>query len=187
LWFLAVLALVSGIALVAIGQWHRPLLEAEQEADQGRVETALAGYAESERRFERLPTLKQFAPAGHGASVGNQLALMYKLGRYDDLLEKASTSPPMHATHFWAGCALFQKARVEEQPEARIGWLSRSEQEFRSALELDRTDWDTKYNYELTKRLLQELRKQPKTPPKQLLQLLRPQPRAGGEPTKRVG
>src|SRR5436189_132207 len=36
-------------------------------------------------------------------------------------------------------------------------------------------------------RLAAELRKQPKTPPNQLMQLLRPQPKAGARPARRVG
>ena len=55
------------------------------------------------------------------------------------------------------------------------------------ALELAPNDWDTRYNYELTRRLLAELRKQPKTPPKQMMQLLRPQPKTGNQPAKRIG
>ena len=43
------------------------------------------------------------------------------------------------------------------------------------------------FNFELTTRLAAELRKQPKTPPNQLMQLLRPEPKAGARPVKRVG
>ena len=41
--------------------------------------------------------------------------------------------------------------------------------------------------FELTTRLAAELRKQPKTPHNQLMQLLRPEPKAGARPVKRVG
>ena len=54
-------------------------------------------------------------------------------------------------------------------------------------LELEPQNWDAIYNYELTKRLFEELRKKPKTPPKQLLELLRPQPKEGNKPVKRIG
>jgi hypothetical protein len=36
-------------------------------------------------------------------------------------------------------------------------------------------------------RLAAALRKQPQTPPRQLMQLLRPQPKPGARPVKRVG
>jgi hypothetical protein len=187
LWLVAVLSLLAGIGLVALSRWGHPLAEAAQNADTGKLEAALAGFADSESRYDRVPATKQLLPEGYDASVGNQLALQYRLGQYDQLLEKAATSPSTAATHFWAGCTLFVLGRDEEKPEARVGWLSRAEQEFKNALELDPDDWNTKYNYELTRKLLDELRKQPKTPPKQLMQLLRPQPKAGGQPARRVG
>lgn len=187
MWFVAVVSLLAGGGLVAFSRWAQPLAQAAHDADTGNVEKAMQGFADSEARFDRLPAAKQFLPEGYDASVANQLAIRYKLGQYDELLEKAATAASTSATHFWAGCALFVKGRDEQQPEARIGWLSRAEAEFKNALELDPADWNTKYNYELTRKLLDELRKQPKTPPKQLMQLLRPQPKAGGQPAKRVG
>src|SRR5439155_279360 len=48
-------------------------------------------------------------------------------------------------------------------------------------------DWDTKFDFEMVTRLAAELRKQPKTPPNQLMQLLRPQPKPGAKPVRRVG
>ncbi len=46
---------------------------------------------------------------------------------------------------------------------------------------------NAKQQAELVSRLAAELRKQPKTPPNQLMQLLRPQPKAGAKPVRRVG
>jgi len=89
--------------------------------------------------------------------------------------------------HFWSGCAFFAKALAEEKPEARLGWMSRAEEELRRALEAAPDDWDTKYDFELVTRLAAELRKQPKTPPSQLMRLLRPQPQGGAKPVRRVG
>src|SRR5206468_12989245 len=89
--------------------------------------------------------------------------------------------------HCWAGSAFYDTARAEKNPEARLGWLSRSEEEFRRAVEAAPDDWDTKFDYELTGRLAAELRKQPKNPPNQLMQLLRPQPKIGPKPPTRVG
>jgi hypothetical protein len=83
--------------------------------------------------------------------------------------------------------AFFAKAREEEKPEAQLGWLTRAEEELRRAVEAEPGDWDTKYDFELVTRLASELRKQPKTPPNQLMQLLRPQPKLGSKPARRVG
>lgn len=181
------LALVFGAGLVALSAWTRPFEEAREAADAGRLDQALEGYAATEERFDRFPMAKQLLPAVYHGSVASQLWIRYLQHQYDELLEKAAASPSIGPVHFWAGSALFMKARGEENAEARLGWLGRAAEEFRTALERDPEDWDTKYNYELTRRLLDELRKQPKTPPKQMLQLLRPEPKAGGRPGRRVG
>ena len=79
------------------------------------------------------------------------------------------------------------EARAEEKPDLRLGWLTRAEEEFRRAVEATPDDWDTKYDFELVTKLAAELRRQPRTPPNQLMQLLRPQPKPGAKPVKRVG
>jgi tetratricopeptide (TPR) repeat protein len=183
----SVLALISGAGLVALSAWSRPIADGRQAADGGRLEQAIEHYARGEARFDRLPFTKQLLPAAYHGAIVNQLSLQYRLRNYDDLIEKAASSPSIAPVHFWAGSALFSKAREEEDSDIRLGWLGRAAEEFRKALELDPDDWDTKYNYELTSRLLDELRKQPKTPPKQMLQLLRPEPKTGGRPPRRVG
>jgi hypothetical protein len=187
LWLVSVLALVIGVGLVALSAWTRPLADGDEATREGQLERALERYAAGEARFDRLPVTKQLLPAAYSSSIENQLWLQYRLQQYDALLEKAATSPSIAPTHFWAGCALFEKAQDEENAEARLGWLGRASEEFRKALERAPDDWDAKYNYELSERLLAELRKQPKTPPKQMLQLLRPEPKAGGRPGRRVG
>jgi hypothetical protein len=187
IWAITVIALLVGLGLLALAQWSRPLLAAHQAVGQNLPDQALELFGQAESRFDKVPAAKQLLPKAYDGSVSNQLAMDYRLQQYDVLLEKASTSPPVAATHFWAGCALLAKGNVEEQPEARVGWLTRAEQEFKSALALEPDDWDTKYNLELTHRLLAALRKEPKTPPKQMLKLLRPQPKSSVEPTRRVG
>jgi hypothetical protein len=182
-----VLALVAGAALLAGAAWLRPLAEGDQALDDGRLEPALQSYAAAEARFDRLPATRQVFPGAYAASQANQLFLLYRLGRHDALIEKAAVVAPGAQVSFWTGCALFAKAKDEAKPEARLSWLGRAGDEFRKALELDPDDWDTKFNYELTQRLLLELKKQPKTPPTQLLQLLRPKPKEGQPPAKRAG
>jgi hypothetical protein len=187
-WALMVLALVSGAALLAASAWLRPLAEGEKALQDGRLEQALESFAAAEARFDRLPVAKRLLAAEHATSQVNQSWLLYKLGRHDVLIEKTSMSPSLAPVHFWAGCALFAKARdEEEEAEARLAWLGRSGDEFRKALELQPEDWDTKFNYELSQRLLAALRKQPKAPPTQLLQLLRPKPKEGQPPARRAG
>jgi hypothetical protein len=119
--------------------------------------------------------------------MANELWLLHRLQRYDELVDAAQRAPEHAQPHFWSGAAFFEKARAEEKPEPRLGWLTRAEEEFRRAVEANPDDWDTKYDFELVTKLAAELRKQPKTPPNQLMQLLRPQPKPGSKPVRRVG
>jgi tetratricopeptide (TPR) repeat protein len=184
--FMAVL-LLAGLGAIAYARWTRAVSDADAALAQGQLERALTGYATAETRFDNFAAAKQMFPAEYNRVVSNQLWVLYRLERYDDAIEKAERAPEGAAPHFWAACAFFEKARAEEKPEPRLGWLSRAEEEFRRAVEASPADFDVKYDFELTTRLAAELRKQPKTPPNQLMQLLRPQPKAGQKPVKRVG
>jgi len=182
-----VVLLLLGCAALAYARWTRPVADADAALDAGDYPRALANYSVGEARFDRLPPIKQALTAEYNRVVSNELWLLYRLERYDETIDKAERAPEGAQPHFWSGCTFFDKARTEEKPEARLGWLSRAEDEFRRAVEASPDDWDTKFNFELTTRLAAELRKQPKTPPNQLMQLLRPEPKAGARPAKRVG
>jgi hypothetical protein len=84
---------------------------------------------------------------------------------------------------------MFARAAAEEGAESRLQWFERAETEFRSALSAAPADWDTKFNYELTRSLLNRLREEPDTPRRLLFELIRPQsPRSGGTaPARRTG
>jgi tetratricopeptide (TPR) repeat protein len=182
-----VLVLLAGGAALTYARWTGPVADGDRAIADGQLERALAAYARAEGRFDRIGVTKHVFAADYDRAIGNQLWVLYRLGRYDDTIEKADRAPEGATPHFWSGCAFFAKARVEEKPEARLGWMSRAEEELRRAVEADPDDWDTKYDFELVTRLAAELRKQPKTPPNQLMQLLRPQPKAGAKPARRVG
>jgi tetratricopeptide (TPR) repeat protein len=184
--FMAVL-LVAGLAAMAYARWTRPVAEADTALASGDYPAALAGYGVQEARFDRVAPAKQFLTSEYNRVVANELWLLHRLQRYDETIDKAGRAPEGANPHFWAGCAFYEKARAEKNPEARLGWLSRAEEEFRRAVEAAPDDWDTKFDFELTGRLAAELRKQPKNPPNQLMQLLRPQPKMGPKPPKRVG
>jgi tetratricopeptide (TPR) repeat protein len=184
---IVVLLLAAGTGMLAYAWWTGPIADADRALDDGRLDTALAAYAQAEARFNRIAPARRLVASEYERIVANQLWTLYRLGRYDDTIEKADRSPDGALPHFWSGCAFFAKARAEEQAEARLGWMTRAEEELRRAIEATPDDWDTKYDFELVTRLAAELRKQPKTPPNQLMQLLRPQPKAGAKPVKRVG
>jgi tetratricopeptide (TPR) repeat protein len=181
-----VLLLSVGVALIGYARWTSPLTDADAALADGRLEQAVAAYQIAEGRFDAVPAAKQVVPVEYNRAVGNHLLALYRLKRYDEVIDVAQKAPAAASPSFWSACAFFQKATVEEAPEARLGWLSRAEEEFRKAIEAAPDDWDTKFDFELTTRLASELRKQPNTPPKQLMQLLRP-PTAGAKPPRRTG
>ena len=182
-----VLVFVAGCAAVAYARWTSPTAAGDVALAGGRYEEALAQYAAAEARFDRVAAAKQLFADDYRHVVANQLWILHRLQRYDDIIDKAQRAPESALPHFWSGSAFFEKARAEQQPEPRLAWLTRAEEEFHRAIEGSPGDWDTKYDFELVTKLAAELRKQPKTPPNQLMQLLRPQPKPGGKPVKRVG
>ena len=181
-----VLMLLAGATLIAYARWTAPLKTADAAMADGQFAQAAAAYQAAEGRFDSLPATKQFIAPEYDRIVDNHLDALYRLKRYDETIDLAQRAPAGAAPHFWAGCAFFEKASVEEQPEARLGYLSRAEEELRKAVESAPADWDTKFDFELTTRLAAELRRQPNTPPRQLMQLLRP-PTASGKSPRRVG
>jgi tetratricopeptide (TPR) repeat protein len=183
---IVVLLLVAGLALVGYARWTAPVTRADAALAEGRLDQAVADYTLAEARFDALPAVRQLAASEYARVLGNHLLALYRLKKYDAVVDLAQRAPADASPSFWSGSAFFQKAIVEEQPDARLGWLGRAEEEFRKAIEAAPDDWDTKYDFELTTRLAAELRKQPKTPPKQMMQLLRP-PQPGTKTPRRVG
>ena len=184
---LVTLLLVAGAAALACARWTRPIADADQALAAGEWDRALASYDLARARLDRLPAARQLLARDYARAAAAQLWIYHHLQRYDELIEAAQQSPEAAAPHFWAGLAFLAKGRAERKPEAQIGWLTRAEEALRRAVEADPADWDTKYDYELVARLAAALRKQPKTPPNELMQLLRAQPRAGAKPGRHVG
>ena len=182
-----VVALIAGSSALAYARWTQPAADGDDALADGRYDAALASYGRAEARFDRFAAAKEFFAADYSHVMASQLWLLYRLQRYDETIELAQRAPESALPHFWSGSAFFEKARAEDKPEPRLAWLARAEEEFRRAVEADAGDWDTKFNFEMVTRLAAELRKQPKTPPNQLMQLLRPQPKPGAKPVKRVG
>jgi tetratricopeptide (TPR) repeat protein len=182
-----VLMLLAGGAALAYARWMRPVADGDAALADGRYEQALASYAEAEGRFDRWAAAREVFAGDYGHVMANQLWVLHHLQRYDETIDTAQRAPERAMAHFWSGSAFFEKARAEAQPDPRLGWLTRAEEEFRRAVEAAPADWDTKYDFELVTKLAAELRREPKTPPNQLMQLLRPQPKPGAKPVKRVG
>jgi tetratricopeptide (TPR) repeat protein len=183
---LVVLLLAAGLMLAGYARWTAHVATADAALEDGRLQEALSEYTLAEARFDALPAVRQVVQAEYARVLHNHLLTLYRLKRYDEVIDLAQRAPAAATPSFWSASALFQKAITEEQPDARLGFLGRAEEEFRKAIDASPDDWDTKYDFELTSRLAAELRKQPKTPPKQMMQLLRP-PQPGVKTPRRVG
>ena len=183
----ALVALAGGAAAIAYGRWSRPFVVATEAAAHGDTAGALRAYAEGDARFRRFPSAARLLRDDQARLAHNQLALLYRSGQYDAVLEQAEHAPPSSAPDFWAGCAFFAKSRREERADSRILWLVRAEEAFKRALQRAPDDWDAKYNYELSARLAAALRRDAEKKPASMMPLLRPQPTASRQPVKKVG
>jgi tetratricopeptide (TPR) repeat protein len=186
-WGLMVFTLVTGIALVIFSVWISPLAKGDRAVAEGQLDAALEYFASAESRFQRYSLARQLLPQAYRASQDNQFHILYKLGEYDTLFEKTSSESALVAGYFWIGSAAFNLATEQTEPDSKIVWYERAVQEFRSALELEPDSWDIKYNFELSERLLAELRDEAEPPPDQLPELLRPQPQQGEIPFQPLG
>jgi hypothetical protein len=181
--FAGVLLVLGGLLLGA-GWWLRPIADAEQAVRDGRPQPALERYGVAEKRFSDLPLSKRLLPGLYDLVITNELAVMYALTQYDAVIDKAgATGTP--GGKFWAGCALFVKADVEwMKPERRMSWLAQAQEEFRRAIEASPADFDAKFNYELTAKLIAGLRNDPNVERPRDLNLLKP---AGAQSPKKAG
>ena len=184
---LVAVLLAAGTAALAAAAWTRPVADADAALARQDWDAARDACARAEARFDRVPALRQLFADDYARVVAAQLAIAYRRERYDDVIDKAQTAPDATFPHFWAGLAFLAKGRAATKYDAQLGLLTRAEEELRRAVEQDPGDWDTKYDFELVSRLAAGLRKQPKVPPNQLMQLLRQAPTPGAKPGKRVG
>ena len=180
----AALLLILGGFLLGAGWWLHPIGDAEQAVREGRLQPALESYGVAEKRFAAFPVSKRLLPELYDLVIKNELSVMYALSQYDAVIDKAgATGTP--GGKFWAGCALFVKADVEwMKPETRMSWLAQAQEEFRRAVEASSADFDAKFNYELTGKLIAGLRKDPNAERPKEMNLLKP---SNAQSPKKVG
>lgn len=170
--------MLAGVILLVTSIWTGPVNDGRRMLAAGDLEQGLEQFSLAEQRFEGFGPAKQVLSDDYVAAVGNQFYILYQLGKFDELLEKAASSPVFSPVHFWTGCALFRRAGTETEVQAQIAWLERASEEFKQVLRLEPDNWDAKYNFELTRHIIASLRDEDEPPP-QMLELLRPRPRQG--------
>ncbi len=171
--FTSVLLLV-GAGLFVAGWWLHPIVDAQRAAREGRLEQALASYGRAERRFASTPLARRLAPSLYDLVVTNELSILYTLKRYDEVIDKAGATGT-RGSSFWAGCALFTKGDLAAlSPDKRMTWLSEAQEQFRRAVENAPSDFDAKFNYEVTTKLIAGVEKAPNAPKPADLNLLTP-------------
>ncbi len=179
--------MIVGLALLSAAWWLSPIGAAERALASGDADRAALHYDVSRRRLDRTIFASSLFPALSDLVTRNELSLQYSLRRYDRILEiTAGSDTALGDTSFWAGCALFDKALVQADRDAKLGLMSDAQQAFRRALDAAPGDWDARFNYEMTGRWLSILREQPDASTEETIKLLRervPQPRG----TRRTG
>jgi hypothetical protein len=169
----ATVATVVGVLLLILSFWLRPIAAGERAMAAGDLDRALQQYSAGRRWLQWVPMLGTLFPGLNERVLSNELSLQYALRRYDRIIEATAGGTESASTSFWAGCALFDKALVEVEPEKRVEMMSRAHDAFRRTLELQPDDWDAKFNYELSGRLSHILREQPRLSAQEMIRILR--------------
>lgn len=170
----AVGLLLVGVILLASGWWLRPIADAQQAARDGRFQQALQIDRLAEARFASMPLARGLMPRLYDLVITNELASMYALRQYDEVIDKAGATATPGAS-FWAGCALFAKGDLAFlTPDKRIKLLVEAEQEFRRAVEYAPADFGAKFNYEVTAHVIAGVEREPNAPRPKDLSVLTP-------------
>src|SRR5262245_13551394 len=90
---LVALLLVAGIALIGYAKWTTHVAAADEALAGGRLDEALAAYKLAEARFDAIPALRQFAGDEYTRVVGNHLLALYRLKKYDEVIDLAQRAP----------------------------------------------------------------------------------------------
>ncbi len=185
--FAMALAFVSGLGCLGVAAWLQPLVDAERDRRDGNQERALSRYVASQTRFDRWPWSRLVLSQFYDTGQSNVFWLLYRRQEYDAIIERGEAMPSFAPAHYWAGCASFAKAVAESKLDRRTALLRRAEEEFRKALTIDAGDWDSKFNYEIARRMREKSQQQPSAAPPKSFKLLRPGPSPANRPTRRAG
>lgn len=157
--------LVASLPLLYYGLWIRQFHQANEAFQRGDYQQAKGYHHDAEVMLDRFQFLKHLPKLkeDYQRLVLNQVKILYAEGRYDEVLKnleeslkKAKYLDFSSEFHFWAGNALFRQAIFKQEEKKVLEGMQLAMGEYQRGLELAPEDWDLKYNYELTKKMITE-------------------------------
>jgi hypothetical protein len=162
---MALAGLAGSWLVLSYARWVRQIEQANRSLDSGDYKTAAQAYNDATAH----PVLP--APYPHSMwrrLVFNHARALYVLKDYDGL-SRMLESDSVRALgddaelHFWLGNLECRAAQSQTEKQAIRSALQRAADNFRLGLSAAPDDWDLKYNYELTAREADSLRKNEQT------------------------
>jgi hypothetical protein len=157
------LLLVSAV-LLSYGRWVHGILEGNRALANGDIATALQAYDVAARHLDRWPFMSRLP--GYRQLVFNRARALYGANKNEELtrmLEAEAVRVPSMADdneyHFWMGNVQFRQAIAQKDQQVVQAGLQQAAESYRRSLAAAPDDWDAKYDYERTIRLLDEMRK----------------------------
>ena len=95
---------------------------AHDQADEADEQTQLAT-----ERLKAWQLADILVPSAEARLTGVELWLLYRDGRYDDVLNRVAEAPTRARPNFWRASAQFQKGIQSEDKENALIWLRQSE------------------------------------------------------------
>jgi tetratricopeptide (TPR) repeat protein len=158
--------LIVSVLLLGYANWLRGIAGGNRALSSGDAAGARQMYDAAARRIGLLPLPGKLLPDGYRELVFNRVRALYAEDRDDVLtrfLEAEAAVTPRLADdaeyHFWLGNVQFRKALAQKEKQQTQSGLQQAVESYRRALATSPDDWDIKYNYELSARLLERLRK----------------------------
>jgi hypothetical protein len=163
---LVVLLLVTSAACLSYSHWVREVTRGNDALATGDLAGAQKHYDTAALRYASLPWGNRIASGVSRKLLFNRVRVLYATNRTDELARlldaEAARRPEIAADseyQFWSGNLQFQRAIAQKEKQQLQNGLQQASESYRRAVAASPEDWDFKYDYELTVRLLDSLRK----------------------------
>lgn len=159
--------LAASMILLSYAQWVRGIADGNRAMADENFSAAEQAYTAAEKRAGHIFLPGVLLRSHYRTLLFNEARLLNISKKYDDLgrlLATAAVHLPEFANdpeyHFWMGIVEYRKALSETDKQVLRAGIERAADSFRLALASapNGGDWDAKYNYELTSRLLAGMR-----------------------------